>query len=151
LQGFWYFHFNNWVGGCGCGWTCTHHDLPACNTKCAANGTDPLHTVVAYRTRGFVQWESLGVVFRQPDGRAGGELERPHVIMCERTSQCVLWWERSQAVGGTSYDVATSKDPTGPFNMVTAHANTSNQVHDFNLFVDDGSWQLERAMNVLIK
>ena len=136
-KGFWYFYFNNWVGGCACGWTCTRHAPPACNVKCSANMTDPLHTVVVYRTRDLVRWENLGVAFRQPDGAAGGELERPHVVLCAATGQFVLWWERSFAAGGTSYAVGTSKDPAGPFSMVNSHANTSNTQHDFNVFVDD--------------
>lgn len=136
-RGFWYFYFNNWVGGCACAWTCTRHAPPACDATCAANQTDPLHTLEVYRTRDLVQWQHLGVAFRQPDGAAGGELERPHVVFCRRTSQFVLWWERSFAVGGTSYAVGTSSDPAGPFTMVNPHANTSNKEHDFNLFVDD--------------
>lgn len=136
-QGFWYFYFNNWVGGCACAWTCTRHEPPACNTTCAVNKTDPLHTLEVYRTRDLVQWEHLGLAFRQPDGAAGGDFERPHVVLCKRTGKFVLWWERSFAVGGTSYAVATSDDPAGPFSMQKARTNTSNQEHDFNLFVDD--------------
>ena len=100
-HGFWYFYFNNW-GGCACAWTCTRHDPPACNATCALNKTDPLHTLEVYRTRDLVQWEHLGVAFRQPDGAAGGDLERPHVVFCKRTGTFVLWWERSFAVGGTA-------------------------------------------------
>eukprot|EP00038_Savillea_parva_P002357 m.113647 g.113647 ORF g.113647 m.113647 type:complete len:402 (-) comp10811_c0_seq4:2646-3851(-) len=149
VEGAWYFYFNNWVGGCACAWTCTRHEPPACNATCSLNMTDPLHTVVVYRSRNLVQWENLGVAFQQPDGAAGGDLERPHVILCERTGQFVLWWERSFALGGTSYAVATANGPAGPFTMVTAHANTSNQEHDFNLFVDDDGTAFHISLKTL--
>jgi hypothetical protein len=133
-----YVYFNNWVGGCFCSMACTASAPPHCATAVCPrqNGTDPPHEVLVYETDDFVEWRALGVAYSPPDGASGGFVERPHVIFNPATAQFVLWHQRWHPDGGSSFAVATSFFPMGPFKLVDAQVNTTNSANDANVFVD---------------
>ena len=143
-NGSYYFFFNNW-GRCLCWPSCGASGGPSdCNSTCTANRTDPVHTVVAYRTQDFIVWQNLGVVFTPP---GPGSIFRPIVVRNPSTNMFVMWYERYNTpwdplTTGTTYAVALSSSPAGPFLV----ANESVRLHghgrgdgcgDANILVDD--------------
>ncbi len=94
------------------------------------------HTVVAYRTRDFAQFEFMGAVLR-PSARSPGIEFRPHVIFNEADSKYVMWFEdRQHAITSKGYFIALSTSPTGPFEALPGPVKVADTPGDFSLLVD---------------
>lgn len=74
------------------------------------------------------------------DSRPSGVYYRPKVVFNALTGLYVLWvnWLLPNNFGSSSYLVATSKTPAGPFTVITEKVSTVyNTGGDFDIFVDD--------------
>lgn len=112
------------------------------------------HTVQAYRTRNFADWENLGVLISTAE-RAAGTLFVPRVLYNEATSKYVMWFENYNASATPfkpnatqprgEYSVALSDSPSKGFVVVKDRDNGSasfacgGSQGDFDLFLDDAT------------
>ena len=106
--------------------------MQACSNPYLTN-----HTISAYKTVDFKNWEYLGVALPLQSRQPGIEF-RPCVVYNAVTKLFVMWYE-DRGAGEEGYAVATSTTPSGPF--TTTHTNVIMPGHgrtgDYNLFVDD--------------
>lgn len=151
-DGYWYIVNDDW--GCveqvDC---CARGPEPACWKCCEAMRPAAYagnHTIVGYRTRDFVAFESLGTLLA-PAQRSAGNEYRPHLVHNARTGLYLLWfgnWNMTtipkpgdKVVG--MYSIAASASPAGPYRVI--RDGPSHQVDfkcsgsqgDFDLLVDD--------------
>lgn len=151
-DGYWYIVNDDW--GCveqvDC---CARGPEPACWKCCEAMRPAAYagnHTIVGYRTRDFVAFESLGTLLA-PAQRSAGNEYRPHLVHNARTGLYLLWfgnWNMTtipkpgdKVVG--MYSIAGSASPAGPYRVI--RDGPSHQVDfkcsgsqgDFDLLVDD--------------
>lgn len=134
-------YVNDW-GGCGGVDCCPTSD--GCASCCFDGPSDACvytanHSVVAYGTRDFAVYESLGVVLAPASRRPGIEF-RPQVVYCAAIKKYVMWYE-DRWTNGTNpgYAVAHADDPAGPFVTVadSVRLGGSGRVGDYALFIDD--------------
>ena len=112
-------------------------------------GFQPNHTINIYTSPDLINWTYVGDALPF-NSRPFGVYFRPKVIYNEYTQKYVLWinWvsykyhelDNTTTVNyyNTSYIVATSQTPNGPFIIQTLRANVlySNSPGDFVLFID---------------
>jgi len=78
---------------------------------------------------GSWKWEGYALDYRD---RPVGIVFRSHLVYNPNTKEYVLWWNYA-----SSYAVATSSSPTGPFKLRNGIVNvTRAQGGDFDIFVD---------------
>ncbi len=90
-----------------------------------------------YSSPDLVNWTAHGAVLPNPPS---GIYYRPHVIYHPGRKEYVLWFNWYSKLWTGRFGVATSKSPTGPFQIVSTEVNVAHAklgVGDFNLFVDD--------------
>jgi hypothetical protein len=155
-DGYYYAYESNW--GCCRQVNCCNSSLPwpegKCWTCCPAQRHSPCtynvnHTIIAYRTRDFQAWESLGALIT-PAMRNPGTVFVPRVIYNARDQRYVMWFENYNATnpdpakpGLVSYSIAVSSSAAGPFTLVRDGPSNSAQFAcgtvqgDFDLFTDD--------------
>eukprot|EP01083_Nonionella_stella_P055495 146373_1 len=122
-------------------WDCSPAVIGVPTSMC---GFQPNHTVNIYASSDMIQWRYIGDALPF-DTRPFGVYFRPKVIYNERTKQYVLWinyvsYHKQHHVDyhNTSYIVAVSDTPDGPFTIKTNKANVlySQSPGDFVLFID---------------
>ena len=141
--GVYYFYSNNW-GGCagvdccnstiGCATCCFSPPSPQYPDACVYTTN---HSVVAYATTDFVNFQWLGVVLPLSSRLPGIEF-RPQVVYHKASATYIMWYE-DRWIGQDGYAVATSVNARGPF--VTAYNSVKlagpGRVGDYDVFIDD--------------
>lgn len=143
---------NDW-GGCrdtdccespgGCASCCYVPPTPAYPDACVFTKN---HSVVAYSTADFREWQYRGIVF---SGAKGIEF-RPHVVFNKARNSYVMWFEdRPAAIRSSGYSVATSDSPYGPFHTIKSNVAMADVPGDFDLLIDDDGtgWHVQTTTN----